>query len=488
MRRFPHLPERRRHGPGRTFAGVDPGPRAGAPRRAAGCALAGHRPRLRAADGAHPAPVPDRAADRRAGRSRRGDALVDLLLGPPRERGLPHRRARAGEVVRRRHRGEGDEVRSGAVQRRPTCSPCCGCWLGQHTTAPDPGRHRLRRVGAQGARRDDRRGTPELARSLGEELALGPDVLDALASSYERWDGKGYPSGRVGDQVPMASRIVQLAEFLEVAHRNDGIDGALDLARRRSGSQFDPALVEVVVADAEKVFHGLDELDAWGAVIDGEPALARMLSQAECDEALAAIGRYVDVKSPYTARALRGRREPGRGNGRRPRPPGHRPAARAAGRDSCRASAGWESRTRSGTRLAPLTAPEWERVRLYPAYTERMLRRSPALEPAGRLAGQVAERLDGSGYPGGLAAPALSLPSRILATDRGVPDQARGPAAPAGAQRGRHGAGAPRTRSEPAGSTVSSSTRCCARPASGSSAARPAPRASPPGRWRCCSA
>ena len=255
----------------------------------------------------------------------------------------------------------------------------------------------------------------ELARSLGEELALGGGVLDALASSYERWDGKGYPSGLVGDQVPVASRIVQLAEFLEVAHRNDGIDGALDLARRRSGSQFDPALVEVVVADAEKVFQGLDELDAWGAVIDGEPALARMLSQAECDEALAAIGRYVDLKSPYTA--------------------GHS-AAVASLAEATAAGLGlpatdqrllWRAGIVSSfgrlgvsnaiwDKAGSLTASDWERVRLYPAYTERMLRRSPALEAAGHLGGQVAERLDGSGYPGGLAAAALTLPSRVLAT------------------------------------------------------------------------
>jgi DNA-binding CsgD family transcriptional regulator len=64
----------------------------------------------------------------------------------------------------------------------------------------------------------------------------------------------------------------------------------------------------------------------------------------------------------------------------------------------------------------PLSAAEWERVRLYPHYTERMLHRSRALAPSGRLAGQVEERLDGSGYPGGLPAAALSLTSRIVAT------------------------------------------------------------------------
>jgi HD-GYP domain-containing protein (c-di-GMP phosphodiesterase class II) len=255
----------------------------------------------------------------------------------------------------------------------------------------------------------------ELARSLGEELDLGADALDALASSYERWDGKGYPSGIGGDAIPVASRIVQLAEFLEVAYRDDGIDGALELARRRSGTQFDPALVDLVVADAEKVFQALDELDSWDRVIDGEPALARLLTQAECDEALAAIGRYVDLKSPHTA--------------------GHSAAvarlAEATAAGLGLPATGQQLLRRAGLvsgfgrlgvsnaiwdKAGSLTSSEWERVRLYPAYTERMLRRSPALEGAGRLAGQVAERLDGSGYPGGLAAGGLTLHSRILAT------------------------------------------------------------------------
>ena len=201
----------------------------------------------------------------------------------------------------------------------------------------------------------------------------------------------------------MAARIAQLAEFLEVAHRNDGVDGALDLARRRSGSQFDPALVEVVVADAEKVFQGLDETDSWDAVIDGEPALAHLLSQAECDEALAAIGRYVDLKSPYTAghseAVARLAEAAAAGLGL---PVTDQQLVRRAGLVSGFGRLGvsnaiWD-------KAGSLTASDWERVRLYPAYTERMLRRSPALEAAGRVAGQVAERLDGSGYPGGLAA------------------------------------------------------------------------------------
>ena len=102
----------------------------------------------------------------------------------------------------------------------------------------------------------------------------------------------------------------------------------------------------------------------------------------------------------------------------------------------------------------PLSAAEWERARLYPHYTERMLHRSRALAPAGRLAGQVAERLDGSGYPGGLPGAALSLTSRVVATAGAVPDQARGPTAPAGAVRRRGHHGSSGTTSGPAAWTA----------------------------------
>lgn len=138
-----------------------------------------------------------------------------------------------------------------------------------------------------------------LARSLGDELRLPPDALDALGGSYERWDGKGWPGEREGEQIPLAARVIQLAEFVEVAHRDHGIDGAVQAAEHGSPTQFDPNLVAMVQADAEKTFHGLDEVSSWEPVPDAEPTL-RVLSAAELDEALTAIARFVDLKSPFT--------------------------------------------------------------------------------------------------------------------------------------------------------------------------------------------
>jgi DNA-binding CsgD family transcriptional regulator len=62
----------------------------------------------------------------------------------------------------------------------------------------------------------------------------------------------------------------------------------------------------------------------------------------------------------------------------------------------------------------PLGSGEWERVRIHPYLTERMLHQSQALAPLGRIAVQHRERLDGSGYPRGLAGAAISRAARIL--------------------------------------------------------------------------
>ena len=63
----------------------------------------------------------------------------------------------------------------------------------------------------------------------------------------------------------------------------------------------------------------------------------------------------------------------------------------------------------------PLSAGEWERVRLHPYYTERVLERSPALAPLALLAGSHHERLDGSGYHRGATAAQLGVGARLLA-------------------------------------------------------------------------
>src|SRR5436190_12506694 len=139
-----------------------------------------------------------------------------------------------------------------------------------------------------------------MARKLAEQLGLSAQVLDALVCAYEQWDGRGWPGKLGGEAIPLAARLAQLAEFSEVAHRMGGIEAVRDLARRRGGRQFDPALARLLDSEAAEILDGLDTLATWDAVIGAEPALAVTLAGERFDAALLAIANFVDLKSPFT--------------------------------------------------------------------------------------------------------------------------------------------------------------------------------------------
>src|SRR6185503_268036 len=137
------------------------------------------------------------------------------------------------------------------------------------------------------------------ARTLGQHLSLPDEVQKALAAAYERWDGRGWPGKLERDDVPLAARIAQMAEYVEVANRIGGVAAARKLVRARRGGQFDPALADLLEQEGNSILSDLDTVAAWDAVIDAEPALAVVLSGEGLDAALGAIANFVDLKSPY---------------------------------------------------------------------------------------------------------------------------------------------------------------------------------------------
>ena len=254
-----------------------------------------------------------------------------------------------------------------------------------------------------------------LARRLAEQLGLPAAVQSALGAAYEQWDGKGWPGTLKGDDIPIASRLAQIGEFTEVAHRIGGTGAAVAMATKRAGSQFDPTLAAAFCANARAILDGVDGCETWDTVIGAEPALGMCLNEAQFDSALLAIADFVDLKSPYTL--------------------GHARAVSALA-DAAGTQLGLEVGEAAALRRAavvhgfgrlgvsnaiwdkagPLGAGEWERVRMHPYLTERMLRQSAALAPVGSLAVQLRERLDGSGYPRALSGGSIPLPARVLGT------------------------------------------------------------------------
>jgi HD-GYP domain-containing protein (c-di-GMP phosphodiesterase class II) len=254
----------------------------------------------------------------------------------------------------------------------------------------------------------------EMARLLGEHLGLSQPVLESLGAAYERWDGRGWPGRLAGADIPIGSRLAAVAEFAEVAYRVGGLEGVQKLARTRRGKHFDPLLADLLERDAQIVLAGLETTGTWDVVIDAEPALEIVLVDAQVDAALLAIANFIDLKSPFFL--------------------GHAPAvaglaAQAGvelgfGEDDVRilrraglvhdfgrigvSNAIWDKR-------GALGAGEWERVRMHPYLTERMLYQADALAPLSAIAVQHRERLDGSGYPRRLSGSAVSRPARVLA-------------------------------------------------------------------------
>jgi HD-GYP domain-containing protein (c-di-GMP phosphodiesterase class II) len=254
----------------------------------------------------------------------------------------------------------------------------------------------------------------ELARSLAVELGLPVDVQRAVGSSYERWDGKGWPGELCGDAVPVAARLAQLSEYIEVAHRVGGVDAAVSLARERAGSQFDPTICGLLTAHADEILGGVDRTRTWDAVIAAEPSLGRTLVGDAVDAALLGVAGFVDLKSPYTLGHARAVSElAGAAGGRL--------AVDSTDITTLRRSALLLGLGRLGISNAiwdkqgPLGAGEWERVRMQPYLTERMLHQSAWLAPLASVAVQHRERLDGSGYPRGLFGAAISPLGRVLA-------------------------------------------------------------------------
>jgi HD-GYP domain-containing protein (c-di-GMP phosphodiesterase class II) len=251
-----------------------------------------------------------------------------------------------------------------------------------------------------------------LTAAFATQLTLSDNVIDALGAAYEQWDGRGWPGKLGGADVPVAARLAQLAEFAEVALRVGGIEAAREIARNRAGKQFDPGLATVMDTEAEMILSDLETIGTWDAVIEAEPALTIMLTDAEFDAALFAIANFVDMKSPYTLGHAQAVAELAAAAGTQLVSAEQVPTLRRAGlvHDLGRlgvSNAIWDKR-------GSLGAGEWERVRLHPHLTERMLHQSNALAPLGAIAVQHRERLDGSGYPRGLSGAAISRAARIL--------------------------------------------------------------------------
>ncbi|MBK8018630.1 MAG: HD domain-containing protein [Betaproteobacteria bacterium] len=237
----------------------------------------------------------------------------------------------------------------------------------------------------------------EVGDMLATRLAFGPAVRDALRFTFERWNGKGFPAGASGTEIPLAMRIVHLTHDMEAICRLFSPAKALEAARDRRDRTYDPALADVFIRHGEYWFERLAKVEPWDAVLELEPSPRRTLDGAALDDALEVAADFIDLKSPYMA-----------GHSRR-----CADLATAAARQLALPEADIAMLRHAalvhdfGTtavpnsiwdKPGPLTRAEFDRVELHPLLTEQMLRRSPALAALCPVAAAHHETADGSGY------------------------------------------------------------------------------------------
>ncbi len=249
----------------------------------------------------------------------------------------------------------------------------------------------------------------EIARMLGFSDA----TAEAIRALDEHWDGHGQPRGLRGTEIPLAARILCLAQTVEVFHARRGLAAAYRVASERSGQWFDPGLVEALAAIGEDAgFWATLAAPDLSAVEPPDRVLN--VDERRLDRIADGFAAIIDAKSPWTHR--------------------HSDRARAivTGVGTLLGLAqqellglGRAARLHDIGKLAisnrildkpgRLTDAEFAQIREHPLVTQRILDRVPGFAELSPLASAHHERLDGSGYPHGLSAGELTMPMRVLA-------------------------------------------------------------------------
>ena len=251
---------------------------------------------------------------------------------------------------------------------------------------------------------------------IARSLRFSKNVADGIYRLDEHWDGSGRPGGLVGSAIPLGAQIALLAQVADVFHTHAGRAAAIDEVGRRSGSWFDPALVATfrTVADDPHLWAGLASPLIEARLATLAPQQHReTVDDDYLDAIAAAFGAVIDAKSPFTA-GHSGRVADYAGQ-----------VASVMGALPARRR--WLHRAallhdigKLGVsnmildKPAALDEAEWVLMRDHAVHTQQILGRIGALADLAPIAAAHHERIDGTGYPLGLAGSQITRETRII--------------------------------------------------------------------------
>jgi HD-GYP domain-containing protein (c-di-GMP phosphodiesterase class II) len=253
----------------------------------------------------------------------------------------------------------------------------------------------------------------EVAGMLAEGTGMPAETAELLHYLTDRWDGRGPLRRGKGDEIPLPIRIVHVATDAAFQRMLGGEDAATRVIGEHAGDGLDPAIAGFLIENAGEVLGFEAGRTAWDEALALEPEPPLTLEGESLERALASMGNFADLISPFLA---------GHSSGVAELAAGAADACRLEPRDAValrRAALLHDlGRVAIDARIwqkpGPLTADEWEQVRLHPYHTQRVLSRSEFLTGLAPIAGSHHERLDGSGYHRGASGAELPLTARLL--------------------------------------------------------------------------
>ena len=147
--------------------------------------------------------------------------------------------------------------------------------------------------------------TPEEFQKIRAHPKVGADIVSSvpfpypvaplILSHHERWDGKGYPTGLKGEEIPLGARILSVVDYFDALmaerpyHKAMSYEAAVGLLRQESGKGLDPAVVA-------KFIELLPSLQAEAMRLE----VAMRKSQTEVSDS--GVGRPATGLSPETTK------------------------------------------------------------------------------------------------------------------------------------------------------------------------------------------
>jgi diguanylate cyclase (GGDEF)-like protein len=107
---------------------------------------------------------------------------------------------------------------------------------------------------------------PQVGADIISAVPFPYPVAPLILSHHERWDGKGYPHGLKGADIPLGARILSVVDYYDALtserpyHKAMTHDGALALLQQEAGRALDPSVVEMFVAMIPQMAAAIDAL------------------------------------------------------------------------------------------------------------------------------------------------------------------------------------------------------------------------------------